>query len=299
MHLLLTGAWQSAKENIARLEQMGHEVQFLQMERDALPCDEAWVEGVVCNGLFLYHDIEKFSNLRYIQLTSVGLDRVPMDYITAHGIEIHNAKGIYCVPMAEFVLAGVLALYKDMPTFWDNQKEHRWAKNSGLLEFAGKTVCIVGCGDIGRECAKRFAAFDCRVLGVNRTVRDVPCMDKVYPLTALDEVLPLADIVALAIPAVPETYHLMNDERLERMKPGAILVNVARGAVLDTQALIRHADRLGGAVIDVFEQEPLLEDSPLWSLPNFIITPHNSFASEQNQGRLFRIILDNLKRVKI
>lgn len=295
MHLLLTGAWQSAKENIVQLEQMGHEVQFLQMEKDPLPCDATWVEGVVCNGLFLHHDIKKFTNLRYIQLTSVGLDRVPMAYINAHSIEIHNAKGIYCVPMAEFVLASVLALYKNMPTFWDNQKEHRWAKNGGLLELAGKTACIVGCGDIGRECAKRFAAFDCRVMGVNRTVREVPFMEKVYSLTALNGVLPMADIVVLAIPATPETYHLMNDDRLTLMKPGAIFVNVARGAVLDTQALIRHADRLGGAVLDVFEQEPLPENIPLWSLRNFIITPHNSFTSEQNRERLCKKIMNNLE----
>lgn len=293
MQLLLTGAWQDAKENIFRLEQMGHAVRFLQYEQDPLPCPYDWVEGVVCNGLFLHHPIEEFKNLRYIQLTSAGFDRVDMNYVQSHGIEIHNARGVYSIPMAEFAISGVLQLYKQSRFFSENQKSHRWEKHRGLQELSGKTVCIIGCGDVGRECAKRFAAFGCHVIGVNRTVREESYMERVYALTELDKVLPIADVVVLAIPSTQDTARLMNEERLAHMKNGAVLVNVARGALIDTNALVAQADRLGGAVLDVFEEEPLPENSPLWEMKKVILTPHNSFVGDGNRERLNRIIMEN------
>jgi len=109
MRLLVTGAWSDAQAHLPQLQAMGHETVFLQQEGDALPCEPQWVEGVICNGLFLHHPIAQFSNLRYIQLTSAGFDRVPMAYIRQKGIEIHNAAGVYSAPMAEFAVSGVLA----------------------------------------------------------------------------------------------------------------------------------------------------------------------------------------------
>ena len=117
MHLLVTGAWNDASKHIAALEQMGYQVHFLQQEADPLPCDPSIIECVVCNGLFLQHDIRQFSNLRLIQLASAGYDRVPMDYVQRHGIEIHNAKDVYSIPMAEFVLYSVLQVYKQSRYF--------------------------------------------------------------------------------------------------------------------------------------------------------------------------------------
>ena len=149
MNILITGAWQDAQQHIAEIENMGHEVCFMQYEKDELPYEYGWVEGVICNGLFLYHEIEKFINLKYIQLTSAGYDRVPMDYVKKHGIEAHNAKGVYSIPMAEFAIAGVLELYKQRAFFRENQKVHKWEKHRGLLELYGKKVCIVGCGSVG------------------------------------------------------------------------------------------------------------------------------------------------------
>ena len=299
MRLLITGAWGDAAKHIPEIEAMGHETVFLQQEREALPCDPKWVEGVVCNGLFLYHPIEDFPNLRFIQLTSAGYDRVDMDYIKAHGIEIHNAKGVYSVPMAEFAVAGVLQLYKKSRFFCENQKRHKWEKHRGLLELRGKTVLIVGCGDVGTECARRFKAFGCRVLGVNRSARENPAFDAIRPLSELDALLPEADVAVLTLGLSDETRRLMNAERLDKMKPGAVLVNIARGALVDTQALIDALPRLGGAALDVFEEEPLPEDSPLWDAENVILTPHNSFVGDGNGERLARGILDFLRKEAI
>lgn len=295
MNLLITGAWQQAKDYITAIERMGNKTAFMQQEKDVLPCDDEWVEGVICNGLFLSHPIEKFRNLRFIQLTSAGCDRVPMDHVKEHGIEIHNARGVYGIPMAEFAVAGVLQLYKQSRFFCDNQKQHKWEKHRGLLELSGKTVCIVGCGDVGTECAKRFKAFGCQVIGVNRTVRPNACFDKMTALSDLDHVLPVSDVVILALALTDETYHLMDAARMSLLKPAAIVVNIARGAVVETDALIQVLPGIGGAVLDVFEEEPLEANSPLWDMGNVVITPHNSFEGEWNQKRLADVIMKNLK----
>ena len=294
MNLLVTGAWYDGKNCITELEARGHTVMFMQYEKDELPCSYEWVEGVVCNGLFLSHPIEKFTNLRYIQLTSAGFDRVDMDYVKAHGIEIHNARGVYSIPMAEFALSGVLQLYKQAAFFRENQKRHLWEKHRGLLELAGKKVMIVGCGSVGNECAKRFAAFGCEVTGVDLFPREDSLYSKILPLDKLDDTLITADIVVLTLPLSEQTRHLMNDNKLILLKDGAVLVNIARGAIVDTEALINHIDRLGGAVLDVFEEEPLIDNSPLWDKPNVILTPHNSFVGKGNGERLREIIIGNL-----
>lgn len=296
MNLLVTGAWSGAKENMDKLTQMGHSVLFMQQETDELPCAYDWVEGAVCNGLFLTHPMERFVNLRYIQLTSAGFDRVPMDYVQAHGIEIRNARGVYSIPMAEFALSGVLQLYKQSRFFNENQKMHRWEKHRGLLELNDKTVCIVGCGSVGTECAKRFKAFGCEVIGVDLYVREDENYRAMLPLEQLDEVLASSDVAVLTLPLTEETRHLMNDTRFAKMKQGAVLVNIARGAVIDTAALIKGLnENLSGAVLDVFEEEPLSEDSPLWDMENVILTPHNSFVSDRNGERLSVKILLDLK----
>ena len=294
MNLLVTGAWSDGKNCIPELEVIGHTVKFMQFEKDSLPCSYEWVEGVICNGLFLTYPIEKFTNLRYIQLTSAGFDRVDMDYVKAHNIEIHNARGVYSIPMAEFALCGVLQLYKQAAFFRENQKQHLWEKHRGLLELCGKNVLIVGCGSVGNECAKRFAAFDCEVTGVDLFPREDSLYSEILPLDKLDDALETAYIVVLTLPLTEQTKHLIDDKRLSLLKDGAILVNIARGAIIDTEALLNHIDRLGGAVLDVFEEEPLNENSPLWDKPNIILTPHNSFVGEGNGERLKEIIVENL-----
>lgn len=295
MNLLITRAWAGAKENIETIEQMGHTVCFLQYEKEELPCDYEWVEGVVCNGLFLSHPIEKFENLHYIQLTSAGFDRVPMNYVKEHNIEIYNARGVYSIPMAEFAIAGVLTLYKKMRFFDEKQKERRWEKHRELMELSGKTVVIVGCGSVGTECAKRFAAFGCHVIGVNRTVRADDHYERMVELKELDNVLPGADVVVLTLPLTDETRHMMNREKLHLLNDTAILVNIARGALIDTTALVDAVDHIGGAVLDVFEEEPLYDNNPLWTKENVILTPHNSFVGEGNGNRLTKVIIDNLR----
>lgn len=297
MNLLITGAWRNARASLGKLERLGHNVCFLQNEDKPLPCPYSWVEGVVCNGLFLHHPIEKFTNLRYVQLTSAGYDRVPMDYIGEHHIEIRNARGVYSAPMAEYAVCGVLALYKRLPSFLENQKVHTWQKYRDLRELTGKTVCVVGCGSVGTECAKRFAAFGCTVVGVDSKPYGNPHFSEMLSLDRLDEALKMADVIILTLPLTEQTHHLINADRLALIKPNAVLVNISRGGTVDTEALLETLQFRPsfGAVLDVFEAEPLPESSPLWKMPNIVITPHNSFVGEGNDKRLDDVILNRLK----
>ena len=280
MNLLVTGAWQGAKDGIEQLKMLGHQVQFLQFEKDELPCSYEWVEGVICNGLFLSHPIERFTHLKYIQLTSAGFDRVDMQYVKRHNIEIHNARGVYSIPMAEFAIFGVLELYKQGKFFQQNQVEKQWEKRRNLSELFGKQVCIAGCG----------------ITGVDLYPREDETYEKMVGIENLSEVLSKSDIVILTLPLTEETRYLMNEEKFSQMKDGAILVNIARGAVVDTEALKREMPRLGGAVLDVFEEEPLGEDSPLWEMEKVIVTPHNSFVGDGNARRLAGVIYENIRR---
>lgn len=296
MNILITGAWQGYNECKEQIKNMGHEVVFLQWEKDPLPCDPTWVEGIIGNGIFLHHKIEQFINLRYIQITSAGYDRVPMDYVKEHDVTIYNARGVYSIPMAEFALCGVLQLYKQAKFFNDSQQKHQWNKHRGLMELYGKKVCIVGCGSVGTECAKRFQAFGCQVVGVDLFPREDENYEKMYALSELDHVLNETDVLVLTLPLTEATKYLMNQERLGMLKESAIIVNIARGAVVDQKALVEALkdDKLGGAVLDVFEEEPLNEDSPLWDMENVILTPHNSFVGNYNIERLNEVIIRNI-----
>ena len=148
---------------------------------------------------------------------------------------------------------------------------------------------------MGTECAKRFQAFGCEIIGVDLLPRNNVNYDQIVGIDDLQLVLPSVDIVVLTLPLTEKTKHLINNEMLHNIKEGAILVNIARGAIVDRNALTDHIGRLGGAVLDVFEEEPLYADSPFWSMSNVIITPHNSFVGNGNKDRLDKLIIKNLE----
>ena len=298
MNILITGAWQQANNYISTLQNMGHLVQFLQFEKNDLPCSYNWVEAIIGNGIFLSHSIENFLNLKYIQLTSAGFDRVPLDYINQHGIVLNNARGVYSVPMAEYAVAGVLSLYKQLNAFVAQQKSHTWKKIRNLKELYNQNICIVGCGSVGIECAKRFRAFGCNIMGVDLLNVNNQIFSHVYHLNDISEALSQADVVVITLPLSNQTYHMFNEVMFNKMKNDSIIVNIARGALVDTNALITALEnKLSGAVLDVFEEEPLT-DSPLWNMKDVVITPHNSFVGDGNNQRLSDLIMKNLEKYR-
>lgn len=296
MKLLLTGAFKYTNEQIEYLKSLGNEVVFVQDEREKIGFDVSDIEGVICNGLFLYNKIEQFKSLKYIQLTSAGFDRVPLDYINDHKIKIYNARGVYSVPMAEFALTGILQLFKQSRFFYENQKQHMWEKSRTLGELSGKTAVIVGAGNIATEVAKRLDAFDMTVIGVDVCNNEKLYFYKVELLSELDEYLKIADVVVLTLPLMDSTRGMFDKTKFELMKENSIFVNLARGPLVVENDLIDSLEQklIGGAVLDVFDVEPLEKNSPLWDMENVILTPHNSFVGENNNKRMFKVIVENL-----
>lgn len=296
MKLLLTGAFRYTQEQIEYLKSLGHEIVFVQDEREKIDFDVSEIEGVICNGLFLYNDVEKFKRLKYIQLTSAGFDRVPLEYINKQGIKIFNARGVYSVPMAEFALTGILQLVKESRFFYDNQKQGIWEKSRTLGELSGKTAVIVGAGNIGAEVAKRLKAFDMMVIGVDVFDGERPYFDKIELLNKLNDQLEIADVVVLTLPLMDSTRGMFDKSKFKLMKNSSIFVNIARGSIVVENDLIQalEENEILGAVLDVFENEPLNENSPLWNMEKVILTPHNSFVGENNNQRMFDVILTNI-----
>ena len=297
MKLLMTGAFNCTAEQKVNIENLGCEILFHKMENEPLSAEMYEAEGIICNGLFLHNDIESFPNLRFIQLTSAGLDRVPVEKINEKGIVLKNARGVYSVPMAEFAVSGVLALYKNIGTFIENQKNHSWIKDRNVREMSGDTVLVVGCGSVGTECAKRFKAFGMNVIGADIIDPQNDVYDQYCSMDDINSVLNKADVIVLTLPLTEETKNFFNGERFSCVKDGSILVNIARGAVVNEECLIENLKngKLSGAVLDVFCTEPLNENSELWDMKNVIITPHNSFVSPKNQNRMFNVAYDNIK----
>lgn len=297
MKLLVTGAFNATAEQLDMLTSLGFEIMLQKDERGKPECDFSEADAVICNGLFLYHDISKFKKLKFIQLTSAGLDRVPLEEIQKRNITLFNARGVYSVPMAEFALAGVLNLYKHLNTFYENQKAHIWQKDRNLRELCGETVAVVGCGSVGTECAKRFSAFGTKVIAVDITKPESEIYSEFYNINDIKKALGIADTVVLTIPLTDETRGMFNEEMFSHFKDGSVLVNISRGAVVNEKDLVKALESgiLSGAVLDVFENEPLAENSKLWDMENVVITPHNSFVSSKNNTRLFSLAYDNLK----
>ncbi len=297
MKLLITGAANFQSEQLKMLEEAGFSLFFQKDERGQAQCDFSEIEAVICNGLFLYRSLDEFPKLKFVQLTSAGLDRVPVDEMKKRGITLFNARGVYSVPMAEFALAGVLSVYKHLNAFSKNQNNRIWQKDRTLRELCGETVAIVGCGSVGTECAKRFSAFGTEIIGVDAVEPKDSVYSGFYPVERITDALEKADITVLTLPLTDKTKSMFNAGLFGKMKTGSVLVNIARGPIVSQNDLITalKSGKLSGAVLDVFENEPLEADSELWNCENVIITPHNSFVSEKNSERLFSLAYTNLK----
>jgi glyoxylate/hydroxypyruvate reductase len=195
----------------------------------------------------------------------------------------------------------MLMFGKDTLRLGREQRAHRWERYAGE-EIAGKTVCVVGLGKIGREVARLARALDARVVGTVRDVRgrlpDELGVERLEPTDRLDELLPGADVVVLAVPHTALTHRLLDARRLALLRPGAILVNIARGDVVDEAALVDalRTGRLRGAALDVFEQEPLPAESPLWDLPNVFVCPHSASTVAAENERIVELFQENIRR---
>lgn len=295
MILLLTGAYKYTDEQLEILKKNGMDIIYVNREDEVLDkkCYEA--EIIVCNWLLFHHDIRSFKKLKCIQLLSAGLDRVPLDYIEKKEIKLFNAQGVYSVPMAEFAIGSVLQIYKDSRFFFEQQEKKVWKKRRNLMEIYNKRVLVLGAGSVGSEVAKRFSAFTKYVYGIDILQKKQDGFVEIYPFDDLQTELSKSDIVIVTLPLTNDTRGLFDSKMFEKMKQGAVLVNIARGGIIDENALIDALhQKLMGAALDVFLNEPIPKDSKLWHCENLIISPHNSFVSEGNNLRMWNCICKNI-----
>lgn len=252
-------------------------------------------------------ELQKAENLRWLQLTWAGVDKYTKMKVFPTGVTLTNASGAFGKIISEYVIGNIITLYRGLPNYWKNKQKHLWVQNKSSETIYGKNILILGTGDIGRNIAHRMKAFETHVTGIKRTAvpghsQQMKEFDEVYDLTALDQQLQKADIVIGCLPGTPETKDLLNYERLHSMKKAAILVNVGRGSLIQTEALLKVLEEghLKGVILDVFETEPLPETSLLWNMENVLITPHiagPSFGGNAEvQDMIWNICMENLER---
>jgi phosphoglycerate dehydrogenase-like enzyme len=254
-------------------------------------------------------------HLAWVHSATSGVERALTPAALERGLVVTNARGVFSRPIAEYVLMMILSVSRRLPQLLELQRERTWQPLEGA-ELRDVTVGIVGLGSIGRAVGALATAFGCRVVAVRRRADGGPAagwggvagcderplgevmLDRVGGPETLPELLGESDFIVLAAPLTPETEEMINDESLAMVKPGAWLINVARGRLIDERALLRalRDGPLGGAVLDTFRDEPLSPMSSFYDLPNVIVTPHTAWSSGRVLDRSVELFCDNLRR---
>lgn len=288
-------------------------------EPDAVP-DERWAETEVLYTWDVLPEAEKAPKLKWVQLGMAGVDPfLDSPLVQRDDTVLTSMSGAIVSQIAEYVVMALLAFGHQLPRMMRNQREHIWPDQKGRwegflpLELRHSTVGILGYGSIGRQVARLLQPFGTEILAAKRDVmhpEDLSYMPegmgdphgefftRLYPMEAMNSMLSSCDFVVVALPLTEETHHILGTSAFEAMKETAYLVNVGRGALVDEAALTEalNTGKIAGAMMDVFEQEPLPADSPLWDMENVIISPHVSGFSSHLQDETFELFVENLNR---
>ncbi len=239
--------------------------------------------------------------LEWLHLGHAGSDAPVFQEMMDRGVAVTNSSGVTAEPIAQSVMAGLLALNRGLPLWAEDQRSHAWQRHDDRLprDLRGQTVAVLGLGTIGGHVARYARAFGMRVVGLRRSPAGIEDgVDEWATPDRLAEVLPRADVLVVTLPLTSQTRGLLDASMLDLLPEGAIFINVARGQIVDEAALTERlaSGRLGGAYLDVFEEEPLPETSPLWDLPNVIISPHDAGRSAGNRERVDAIFREEATR---
>lgn len=238
------------------------------------------------------------SKLRWIQSWSAGIDKMPLEQLANRNIVLTDASGVHAVPITEMIFGLLLAHTRYIHPSTQHQQQRQWSPPASELgEIHGKTMLIVGVGEIGSETARIASAFGMRVLGVRRSGKSVPHVDHMYTMDGLYDALAQADVIVNILPYTEETHHLFDERAFQVAKRGSSFINVGRGSTVKTDALIQALEQgtLAYAGLDVFEEEPLPAEHPLWSMDNVLITPHIAGSTDRYSERVLPIFLENLQ----
>lgn len=286
-----------SEEQMKTIEYLGIEITYIPEETLPAGTSLAGYDFLVCFNPFARLDYTD-QKLKWIHLVSKGVGHVPKFLQDDPDIIITNNVSGPSVPIGELIICYILEIFKNSRFFYERQREKVWQSNPDILEITGKKICFLGTGLIAREAAARLRPWNATLIGLNTSGHEVPEFDQVLPMSKLTTVLPKADVVISALPATPETFHLLNAETLKMIPAGASLINISRGSVIDEKALCElvAAGHFRGVALDVFENEPLPAESPLWSDERVIVTPHNALYSDWYGQRVFDGIYENAGR---
>lgn len=233
----------------------------------------------------------ELAGARWIHTLSAGVDTLPFDLLRRSDVVVTSSRGLYADALAEFAVGAMLWFAKDLPRLIRNQQRRQWEPYT-VERLEGRTVGIIGYGGIGQAVGRRASALGMRVLAVRRRQE--------FGDPTLDEVIAASDDLVLCTPLTPSTYRLLSRERIAAMKPGAVFVNVGRGATVDEAALVDalRERRIRGAALDVFEAEPLPPEHPLWTLDNVLLSPHTADHTSDSHTRAMQFFIENLRRFR-
>lgn len=252
-------------------------------------------EVVIAWGNFSSESLQVCKKLKWLFILSAGVEKLPFTELKGKGVLVANASGIHGTQMAEQTLGMMISFSRGLHRSIRNQLQRKWEQITPMSELAGKCLCIIGAGSIGREVARKAKAFDMKVIGLKKHVEALQYFDCVWDMEKLTDALSEADYTVLLTPLTTETFHLIGAEAFRSMKPGSIFINMSRGDTVDEVALIEALQKgyIAGAGLDVFHEEPLPSTSPLWGLENVIITPHNAGQSVHYMSKATDVFLEN------
>lgn len=254
-------------------------------------------EVLVTYGSDLTEDlISRADRLKWIQVLAAGVDDLPFDVIREKGIIVTNARGIHKVPMSEYAISMLLHVYRNEEQFVKDQAEANWNRKYSVREISGKTIVILGTGAIGQELARLAKAFHMKTIGLSRSGNRTEYFDENYSISHLNSVLSKGDFIVSILPSTGETRHLLTEDHFKLMKDEAIFLNMGRGDLVSTEVLLSASKEgeVSHLILDVFEEEPLPKDSPLWKRENITITPHISGVSSRYLERALGIFKENM-----
>ena len=240
---------------------------------------------------------DEASNVKWVQFAYAGVNALPLKLFTEKGILLTNGSGIHAKPVTETIIGLILGMTRAIVRSAKNQENKEWSHGSNLYELAGKTMLIVGAGKIGVQLGKVAKAFNMHTIGINRSGREIENMDDQYTQKELADVIHKGDIVVNILPLTEETTHLYDEDMFSKMKDGVIFINVGRGESVVTEDLLAALDngKVSRAGLDVFEQEPLPEDSPLWNHEQVLMTPHIAGQVESYPKYIFPLFMKNFE----
>lgn len=293
-------------ERMKELEDMGYDIiyvperDFRNLKREDV---EAWdnIDEIYSADVWFTYmgfdqfDITKMKNLKYVHLTSAGINQVPVEHLIKKDIILSNNTTGYAIPMAESVVMYILEVYKNSRKMFKYQDSKTWRTDMSWIELSGKRVGFLGTGNIAQEAVKRLRAFDVVLWGVNTNGRSIDGFDRCFSIDNCDEFFRECDVIVGIMPATESTTGLIDDEKMLLMKEGSTLINIGRGNLINEDDLEKNISKFRGVVLDVVEEEPLSTESKLWEFENVIITPHNCWVSENNIERLADRVIENMK----